>query len=253
MRVALQSQRAILLLILSSCAAPPVLTPVRIADRGPAPLARTVELRVSPTVHFEQERGPAEDASNLTLDAHDIAVRPNLFLSYAFTDALALVIPAGLLWSPIVQPQRGRWLTVGGGIYGFAFSGERVSMTNALGVWAKERFGNDVWLTGGVALFHVYDSGLRGDSAGRTSDHFVTLIPGLEVGVQLMDNLALALLADHAQAPLGDSRGYSRVRAELVLVPAWWIDLGAHAGFYVHRRDSRHLDPLVGFTVTGRW
>ena len=248
-----------LLALCTGCSLPPVLTPVRIADRGLAPLARTAEVRLSPTVYFEQKRrrsdltGVQESPSELRLDFHDIAVRPNLFAAFAFTDAFTLVIPAGLLWSPVVEPERGQWLTLGGGVYGFSISSNRVTLASALGAWWKHRFGSAFWLTVGIAAYHTYDSLARERIEQRLNDHLVWLIPGVEAGAQLADPWAITLLADHGRELSGDLLGYSRFRAELVLVPAWWIDIGVHSGVYLHEREPLHLDPLVGGSVTGRW
>ena len=248
------------LALATGCAPPPVLTPVRMADRGPAPLARTAEVRVSPSLYFEQERRSFEhDAAQLTFDGHDIAVRPNLFAAYAFTDSLTFVLPAGLLWTPVRQPECGRWLTLGGGVYGFAVGSSYLSMNDAVGVWGKQRFGGDFWLTGGLAVSHVYNSNERESDDGddeddeRTAKNVVRLIPGVEAGVQLADAWSVTLLADYGHELLADVSNYSRIRSELVLVPVWWLDLGLHAGIYVHTREPLHVDPLIGFAATGRW
>jgi len=243
-----------LLAFWAGCSLPPVLTPVRIADRGPAPLARTAEMRVSPTVYFEQERLPSEESTaRLTFDDHDIALRPNLFAAFAFTDSVTMVIPAGVLWSPIAQPERGQWLTLGGGVYGFSVGSDGVSLTNALGAWAKRRFGSAFWWTLGVAALHSYYSGDREPVEERLPENLVWLIPGVEAGVQLADPLALVLLADFGRELGRHLLDRSRLRAEIVLVPVWWIDIGVYGGIYLHEREPRHADPLVGFSVTGRW
>jgi hypothetical protein len=245
---------AVLLALVGGCTLPPVLTPVRIADRGLAPLARTAEVRLSPTVYFEQERRPFEDnTAQLRFDQHDIAVRPNLFAGFAFTDSFTMLLPAGVLWSPVVQLERGLWVTLGGGVYGFAFGSDGVAVTDAVGVWAKRRFGSAFWLTGGIAAFHAYDSNEREPVDERRPKNVIWLIPGVEAGVQLADPWALTLLADYGHDLIGDVVPYSRLRTEIVLVPVWWIDLGVHGGLYLHARESLHVDPLVGFSATWRW
>jgi hypothetical protein len=237
----------------SGCTPPPILAPQRMADRGLTPLARTAEVRLSPTVYLEQRRLSDEHASDLTIEVNDIAVRPNFFAAFAFTDSLALLLPLGVLWSPAVQVDRGLWLTMGGGVYGFAFnSGGDVQLNDAIGVWAKRRFGSDLWLMGGVAAWHTYDSTASEDS-DATDEHWLWLIPGVEAGVQVTKAWAVALLADYRHGLLDGEPRYSRLRLEHILVPVWWIDLGVHGGVYLHAREDLHLDPLVGFTVTGRW
>jgi hypothetical protein len=228
------------------------------ADRGPAPLARTAEVRLSPTVYFEQEQAADEgSAAQLRFDWHDIAVRPSLLATYAFTDSFALVVPGGVLWSPVVQPDQGWWLTVGGGVYGFAFGfgsgSDYLQLTNAAGVWVKRRFGPAFWLTGGAVLFHLYYSQEREPEDGPSGNNFVSLVPALEAGLQVTEAWAVTLLADYGYELLHGSSGYTRLRLEHVFVPVWWIDLGVHGGVYVHPRDQLHVDPLIGLTVTARW
>lgn len=235
------------------CALPPVLTPQRIADRGPAPLARTAEVRISPTVYFEQRPFPSEDGTaHLEFEANDIATRPNVFAAFAFTDSLTMVLPLGVLWSPLVQAERGFWLTVGGGVYGFGVSGGDVQLTDAVGVWAKRRLGSDFWVMGGLAVWHTFDN-TAADDEYAPRDNYLGFIPGVETGVQVIDAWAVAFLVDYQYDLIDGGPGYSRLRIEHVLVPIWWIDIGVHGGIYLHAREDLHADPLVGFTVTGRW
>jgi hypothetical protein len=240
------------LALLAGCTLPPVLTPVRMADRGLAPLARTAEVRIDPSVRFEQQRLPSEENAELLFEIHDIAVRPNLFAAFGFTDSFAWLIPGGVLWSPVVQPDCGQWLTLGGGVYGFGFGSDGAALSDALGIWGKRRFGAHFWGTVGIAAFHDYSS-FHDPEEEPSSRHNLAVIPGVEAGVQLADPWALTLVGDHGFGLIGQRADYSRLRAELVLVPVWWIDIEVHGGIYRHERESLHVDPLVGFGVAGRW
>jgi hypothetical protein len=258
-------QHAALFALLTGCSTlPPVLTPVRIADRGIAPLARTAEVRLSPTVYYEQERHPDENsAAQMTFDVHDIALRPNFFAAFAFTDSFAWVLPGAVLWSPVVEREYGFWLTLGGGVYGFGFGSNVVRVTDVVGVWAKRRFGSAFWLSGGLATFHNYESddrwpacadrACRNERPERPPEHWVRLIPGIEGGVQLAEAWAITVLADYDHSVIGGVISHARLRTDLVLVPTWWLDLAVHGGINIHEREPTHVDPLVGFTVTARW
>jgi hypothetical protein len=242
----------VLLALAVGCAAPPVLTPTRIADRAIAPLARTAEVRFYPSLQFEQRRSRYRGARRVNLDMNDRAVHANPAITYAFSDHLALVIPTALLWSPVVDPERGYWLTLGGGIQGFGFTEDRTTVTSFAGIWGKHRSG-PAWITLGLALMYNYNRYYGDRTYEAWSDHSKILIPGAELGLQSGDHWALSIQVDHGISLGGDTIPYSRMLAGVTVVPVWWLDLGLYSGGYVHRYPDRHFDPALALSVATRW
>ena len=242
---------AALLALAVGCAAPPVLTPTRIADRAIAPLARTAEVRLYPSIQFEQRRSPNRGARRVNLDLNDRALHPNPIVTYAFSDHVAWALPGALVWSPIVDAERGYWLALGGGVQGFGFSADHTTITSFAGVWGKHRTG-PAWITLGLALTYNYNREIGDRSHDGWTDRSTTLIPGAELGLQSGDHWALAMQIDHGISLSGDIP-YSRLLAGVMVVPVWWLDLGLYSGGYVHRYPDAHFDPALAFSAAARW
>ncbi|HET6331884.1 MAG TPA: hypothetical protein VFG30_01660 [Polyangiales bacterium] len=243
---------AVLLALAAGCAAPPVLTPTRIADRSIAPLARTAEVRLYPSVQFEQRRPPYRAARRVSFDLNDRAVHANPVVTYAFSDRLALVIPGALLWSLVVDPEQGYWLTLGGGIQGVGVARDYTTVTSFAGIWGKHRSG-PTWITLGLALMYNYYREGADRRQDAWSDHSTILIPGAELGLQSGDHWALSIQVDHGISLGGDRIPYSRLLAGVTVVPVWWLDLGLYSGGYVHRYPDSHFDPALALSVAARW
>ena len=183
---------------------------------------------------------------------NDRAVHANPLVTYAFSDHLALVIPTALLWSPVVDSERGYWLTLGGGIQGFGFAADHTTVTSFAGIWGKHRSGPG-WITLGLALMYNYYREDADRVQDAWSDHSTTLIPGAELGLQSGDHWALSIQVDHGISLGGDMIPYSRMLAGVTVVPVWWLDLGLYSGGYVHRYPDPHFDPALAFSVATRW